>query len=191
MDTASHNAPIAPIAPVAPTPYPRTDSPLKMLAGVLLLVPFVLVPVVALWYAGPDVLTEHAMLDRYRPTVAVVLSTSVERGRGRVSYVPRVVFQYTVRGTTYQADRLTPRDVPGTLRWARQHASDYRPGDHVTAYYDPRDPGHAFLQRHGAPPLTATFFLPVPFLALAFWLAASARIKRALHGSAPGSPPGA
>lgn len=172
---------------IASPQIPRSDSPLKALAGLLLLVPFVVVPVVALWYAGPDVLTEHAVLDRYRTTEAVVVSSGLEQVAGHTaSYLPRVVFQYSVQGRVYRADRLTPRDVPGTLRWARKHVSGYRAGDHVTAYFDPRNPGQAFLLRRGTPALTATFFLPVPVLALAFWLAASARMKRALPAS-PGS----
>jgi hypothetical protein len=162
----------------------RSDSPLKTLAGLLLLVPFVLVPVVGLWYAGPDVLTEHAVLDRYRATSAMVVSAGIEAEAGHAAaYVPRVVFEYTVQGRVYQAERVTPRDVSGTQRWARKHIAAYRPGQHVTAYYDPRDPGQAFLERRGTPALTATFFLPVPLLALAFWLAASARMKRGLHGA--------
>jgi hypothetical protein len=165
---------------------PRFDSPLKTLAGLLLLVPFVVVPLVALWYAGPDVLAEHAVLERYKAVDAVVVSAEVERVPGHaVAYVPRVVFEYAVQGRVHRGERLTPRDVPGTLRWARKHVAGYRAGAHVTAYYDPRDPGRAFLQRRGAPALTATFFLPVPLLTLAFWLAASARIKRARRGLPP------
>lgn len=170
-----------------PTQFPRPDSPLKTLAGLLLLVPFVVAPVVALWYAGPDVLTEHAVLDRYRAVSAIVVSTAIERGSGHgAAYLPRVAFEYRVQGTVYRADRLTPRDVPGTLRSARKHVANYQPGQHVTAYYDPQHPTEAFLERHGTPALTATFFLPVPLLALAFWLAASARIKRARRGARPG-----
>lgn len=178
MDT-SHR-----INPASPQ-LAHTIWALKGLAGLLLLLPLVLVPLIALWWAGPEVLTEHAVLDRYREVDAVVIDTRVERrmGGGASSYTPRVAFRYTVDGRIYEADRLTPRDVPGTLRWARKHVAKFQRGDRVIAYYDPRDPSRAFLERRGAPPLTATFFLPVPVLALAFWLAANARTKKARQRS--------
>ncbi len=160
-----------------PAPALAGVSPLKALEGVLLLLPFLLLPLLALWYAGRPVLDEHSWLDRYQPVSAVVVQTGVERRPARdalraPSFVPRVTYRYAVGGQTYEANRVTPLDVSGTERWARKHVGTYRPGEVVTAYYDPQGPGRAFLERPATGHLTATFFLPVPLLALALlWVA--------------------
>ncbi len=152
-------------------PPPVGASPLKALEGVLLLLPFLLLPLVALWYAGRPVLDEHSWLDRYRPVSAVVLQTGIERRPAKdalraPAFVPRVTYRYMVGGQAYQANRVTPLDVSGTERWARKHSA-YAPGQVVTVWYDPQGPGRAFLERPATGRLTATFFLPVPLLALA------------------------
>ena len=168
-------------------------SPLKALGGLLLLLPLLLLPVVVLWFAGRGVLEEHSRLASYRTVNAVVLATNVERrpqasGHGAPSYVPRVLYRYVVDGTVYHAQWVTPRDVGGTAGWARRHAAEYMPGQRVTAYYDPRSPGRAFLDRRGMPALTATFFLPAPILAFAVIMAAGARARRLARRRPPAQP---
>ena len=166
-------------------PPPIGLSPLKALEGVLLLLPFLLLPLLALWFAGRPVLVEHSSMNRYRAVSATVLQTGLERHAGGTPhsaqvYIPRVTFRYTVAGKVYQAGRVTPLDVSGTERWARKHVEIYHPGEVVTAYYDPQNPGRAFLERRGTGTLTATFFLPVPLLALALlWAAHLSRKQRA------------
>ncbi len=171
--------------PAVSAPPPIGMSPLKALEGVLLLLPFLLLPLLALWFAGRPVLVEHSSLDRYRSISAVVVQTGIEPRANRdalraAAFVPRVTFRYVVGGRTYQANRVTPLDVSGTERWARKHVAAYRPGDVVTAYYDPQGPDHAFLERPATGALSATFFLPVPLLALALlWAAHLSRKQRA------------
>ncbi len=175
-----------------PVPPPIGISPLKALEGVLLLLPLLLLPVLALWYAGRPVLDEHSWLDRYRPISAVVLQTGIEPRAARdalrgPAYVPRVVYRYTVGGRTYEAKRVTPLDVSGTERWARKHIASYKPGEAITIWYDPQGPERAFLERPTTGHLSATFFLPVPLLAVALLLAAhmSRRQRRAAAARQP------
>lgn len=166
--------------------YPGTQSPqaspLKAMAGVLLLLPLVLVPLVFLAFAGPQSLAEHSRLGRYRPIDAVVVATGVERRAGTASqtpaWVPRVTFEYRLGAATYQASRLTPLDRSGTQRWARREIAPYHAGDRVRAWYDPREPGRAFLERGNTPALNPTLLAPAPILALALWMAGNARAKR-------------
>jgi hypothetical protein len=146
---------------------------LKALAGLLLLLPFLLIPLFFLWYAGRDSLVEHSRLGRYHEVGAVVVGTAVEPRPGRpqpgpTSWVPRVAFRYTVAGATYQASRVTPLDRGGTKRAARRHIAPYHA----------EQPGEAFIERAGTPALTSTLLLPAPILALALWLAAGARSRR-------------
>ena len=176
-----------PYAPRAADGLPASASPMKALAGVLLLLPLVVIPVFMLWFAGRAVLVEHSALDRYRQVPATVTYTAVERRASATSHatpawVPRVGYRFEVKGMIYDGDHVTPLDVGGTERWARKHIDNYRVGERIEAYYDPQDPRRSFLERRGTPALTATFFLPVPLLALALLWASRALRKR--QGSA-------
>jgi hypothetical protein len=156
---------------------------LKALGGVLLLLPLLLLPLIVLWFAGRGVLEEHSRLERYRSVPAVVLGATIERRPGKAAqsgptYVPRVVYRYLVDGRAYLGQQVSPREVGGTEGWARRHAAEYHAGQRVSAYYDPAAPDRAFLDRRGMPALTATFFLPVPILAFAIVVAATARARR-------------
>ncbi|HEX9106731.1 MAG TPA: DUF3592 domain-containing protein [Longimicrobiales bacterium] len=162
---------------------------MKALAGSLLLLPLVLIPILVLWFAGRAVLVEHSALDRYRQVPATVTYTGVERRAQAASHtapawVPRVGYRFEVKGMIYDGSRVTPLDVGGTERWARKHIDGYSVGERVVAYYDPQDPRRSFLERRGTPALTATFFLPVPLLALALLWASRALRKR----QAPAAP---
>ncbi len=173
--------------PAATEPAASQVAPLKALAGLLLLLPFLLIPLFFLWYAGRDSLVEHSRLGRYHQVGAVVVGTAVEQRSGRpqpgpTSWVPRVAFRYTVAGATYQASRLTPLDRGGTKRAARRHIAPYHAGDRIVAWYDPEQPGQAFIERAGTAALTSTLLLPAPILALALWLTAGARSRRRERG---------
>ena len=172
-----------PHAPRAADGPSASASPMKALAGVLLLLPLVLIPVFVLWFAGRAVLVEHSALDRYRQVPATVTYTAVERrvpteSQAAPAWLPRVGYRFEVKGMIYDGNQVTPLDVGGTERWARKHTEKYRVGEHIAAYYDPQDPRRSFLERRGTPALTATFFLPVPLLALALLWASRALRKR-------------
>jgi hypothetical protein len=107
--------------------------------------------------------TQYQRLATYRPTPAVVLSVNVgthaSSGRNSgVSYSPDIAYRYSVDGHTYVSTRATPINESRGGHWAFDIAARYRPGDSVTAYYDPTRPGDAFL-------LHQTSFLPYIFVA--------------------------
>jgi hypothetical protein len=66
-------------------------------------------------------------------------------------FVPRVMYKYVVRGKEHEGDTLQ-RGIPRLPfeALAQNRAEGYRPGQHVTVYYWPRDPSQAVLKR-GAP----------------------------------------
>ena len=70
--------------------------------------------------------------------------------RGGVAYVPRVRFRYTVDGAIYHSDRATLLDAASSRGWAEGIARRFRPGETVTARYDPSRPDQAYLiEDHG------------------------------------------
>jgi hypothetical protein len=76
------------------------------------------------------------------------VSTSRTRTRTRTTYELRVVYEYTVDGQTYQADRVRA----GGLRWHDDRGAalfaqlTYGVGTTVIVSYNPDDPGDAVLQ---------------------------------------------
>jgi hypothetical protein len=67
--------------------------------------------------------------------------------RMAIRYGPRVVYEYTVKGSSYRAERLHMGSVvlSSDAESAERVLQNYPPGSMVTVYYDPSDPAQATL----------------------------------------------
>jgi hypothetical protein len=118
----------------------------------------------------------------YRPTVAVVDSTTIvmRAGRRGSTYIPRVYFRYSVAGVGYRGTRVTVEDLKGEKFWAEWLLKPYQPGATVTAYYDPEQPDRSFL-RHSAGDFWGRLAMGLGMIALLNWSAlkaAGARVRK-------------
>lgn len=117
-----------------------------------------------------------ALRARSWPTASVeVTSSGVEEDITQIGsgggqshsrvYRPRVQYRYTVAGQSYSCQQITlgVTVASGQAR-AQGIAARYPTGAHVMAYYDPRNPGRAFLEYSLSAPVFG-FALAVGFFA--------------------------
>ncbi|MBN1346408.1 MAG: DUF3592 domain-containing protein [Phycisphaerae bacterium] len=97
---------------------------------------------------------QHHKITTCRPVEATVLSTDIKvtqsrnsDGRTSTSYQPIVVYRYEVDGRTYTCDAVTPLAESASRSWANEIVNKYKKGREVTAYYDPKEPAEAFLEK--------------------------------------------
>jgi hypothetical protein len=92
---------------------------------------------------------EQRRLSDFRPVEATVLSTRVDEHSDSdgSTYEPVVVYRYRVGDRSYTASRVTPLKESRSGSWASRVAGQYQVGSTYTAYYDPENPGDAFLLR--------------------------------------------
>jgi Protein of unknown function (DUF3592) len=81
--------------------------------------------------------------------------------RGRPTQQPIVLYSYQVNGVHYSTDRVTLRDASRSGSWATDMAARFHAGETVTAYYDPADPGAAFLIAERSWAIFASFIVPL------------------------------
>lgn len=83
------------------------------------------------------------------PTTATVVSTTVRTNQSTdgTTYRPIVTYQYMVAGTTYTSQRLAPLTVSASRTWAQSVADRYPAGKSLTAWYDPKHPTNAIIER--------------------------------------------
>lgn len=97
------------------------------------------------------------------PAPATIESTRIDSQRGSkggTTYKPVVEFLYRVDGRDLHGDEPLPMTVFTSSHSSVQAVVDrFRPGQEVTAWYDPADPGSAFLLKE------ASFF---PYLFILF-----------------------
>jgi len=96
------------------------------------------------------IVKEQRRLTGFQPVEATVLSTRVEEHRdsdGGDTYEPVVVYRYRVEDREYTASRVTPLNQSRSGRWAHGIIARYAVGHRYTAYFDPANPGDAFLLR--------------------------------------------
>jgi hypothetical protein len=117
-----------------------------------------------------------ALRARSWPTApAEVTSSRVEEDTTRIGsggdqsysrvYRPRVEYRYTVAGQSYICQQITlGMTVASGKTRAEGIAERYPTGAHVMAYYDPRNPGRAFLEYSLSAPVFG-FALAVGFFA--------------------------
>lgn len=91
-------------------------------------------------HVAVDATVQHAAVDSRR----VRRSSSSSGSRWRKEYRLEVIYTYEVDGRTYTGDRVGR----GQDDWSRTRPSRrFRPGEQVTAWHDPDDPGQAVLLR--------------------------------------------
>jgi hypothetical protein len=92
---------------------------------------------------------EQRRLALYRPIEATVLSTRIQEHSDSdgSTYEPVVVYRYRVQDREYTASRVTPLKESRGGGWARRVIAKYEVGATYTAFYDPENPGEAFLLR--------------------------------------------
>ncbi|MCR9216471.1 MAG: DUF3592 domain-containing protein [bacterium] len=107
----------------------------------------------SVWWA-----TEQASrIATWPSTTGTVLSSRVDAQRSSnpspratgstVKRIPLVDRSYTVNGTEYTFDRVTPMEnVSLGSRWASDIVARYRPSNTVQVYYNPADPGESFIE---------------------------------------------
>lgn len=91
---------------------------------------------------------QAALLRRAVPVQAKILATRVEVNSSQkgTMYRPVVVFAYEAGGRSWQADKVSIFSVSSSNRaWAEGTVGQFAPGQRVTAYCDPANPGRAFL----------------------------------------------
>jgi hypothetical protein len=86
-------------------------------------------------------------------TIGKIIVTLVDIGnakrQGLYSYVPKVVYEYSVSGVTYRNNKIS-RSVP-TFRTrgnAKKYADRFKEGTEVTVFYNPRKPWDAVLEKN-------------------------------------------
>jgi hypothetical protein len=84
-------------------------------------------------------------------TTGTVVKSRVEvSGGDHTSVSPRIIYQYEVNGTLYQAERIKAGDVHmriSTSRGAYDMVDRYPEGAAVTVFYNPMNPAEAALER--------------------------------------------
>jgi len=106
------------------------------------------------------VLDHNLSVQEHQPTEATVQSLDVEVDPAddeddEDEYRPDITYTYEVDGRTYESDNVFPGDFRrwSTDRgWAVNITGHYEVGGQVTVYYDPRDPGQAYLQNDDGKP---------------------------------------
>jgi len=124
---------------------------------------------------GYFVYEQEVALREHEPTEATVVGTDIERDVDRnvgepddVTYTPKVRYRYEVDGETHTSTNVFPGGTPGRgdRGWAEEITSDYGAGDEVTVYYDPDEPGEAYLVQKRSYTKFAFVVLPLVFVAI-------------------------
>jgi len=92
---------------------------------------------------------EQRRLTVFQPVTATVLSTRVDEhgDSDGSSYEPVVVYRYVVGDRQFTASQVTPLRESRGSSWAFGIVRRYQVGASYTAFYDPSQPGDAFLIR--------------------------------------------
>ncbi len=100
----------------------------------------------------------------WQPVSARVLSTDIKAVRGDkgTSYSPVVRYLYSVNGTQYESRQVLPITVSASYGWATRLRDRFHPGQVVTAYVNPSQPGSAFLVREVS--LIPLWFVAIPLV---------------------------
>ena len=91
-----------------------------------------------------------APVTAWLPTTATVVSTDIATVRSNnngTSFRPVVTYQYIVAGTPYTSQRLAPLTESYSRSWAQNVIDRYPTGKSLTAWYDPKHPGNAIIER--------------------------------------------
>jgi hypothetical protein len=68
-------------------------------------------------------------------------------GRTSISYYPRVAYQYTAEGRSYNGSKINIGGNTGGMEWlSRRAVKKYPSGKKVSVHYNPDDPADAVLE---------------------------------------------
>ena len=112
-------------------------------AGVFVLLFSLIFITIGTWLA----IDQANALRSHRPTDARVVSTRIEVKHGDDSntYLPKVLYRYTVEGKQYECDHVNPIEISSGEKWAIGVVGRYKPGTATLAWYNPAQPGEAYL----------------------------------------------
>lgn len=107
----------------------------------------------SVWYASE----QASRIATWPSTSGTVLSSRVDAWRtgnaspratgSTVKRIPLVERSYTVNGTEYTFDRVTPMEnVSFGSKWASGIVSAHAPGDTVEVFYNPANPAESFIE---------------------------------------------
>lgn len=95
---------------------------------------------------------QSSALERINATVVSTSVETIEERRG-TEYSPQATFNYTYGGQSYTSSNVYPGKLPrefGSEESARDRIDGYEPGETVTAYVPPENPGNAFLKHESS-----------------------------------------
>jgi Protein of unknown function (DUF3592) len=99
---------------------------------------------------GVTVVREYRRLAAWRPVHATVLASRVDDDHSDSdgnSYLPVVVYRYSVDDIVYTSSRTLPVNESRSGRWAHDVIARFRVGGTYTAWYNPANPEEAFIVR--------------------------------------------
>jgi hypothetical protein len=121
-----------------------------------------IIVVILLFVAGFGLFTAIPVIDHNssvqhnEPTTATILSTDIDQRTNDddQEYRPVITYEYTVDGERHESENVYPGQF---TRWhdsrstAEDTVSQYTSGQTATVYYDPKNPGNAYLHDTGWP----------------------------------------
>jgi len=148
----------------------------------LLIALFTLLPLLFIGIGTYQVYDQHCKITTFQPVRATVMDTRIEQrtsrdsdGRTQTTYKPVVKYRYEVNGRSYTAQSVTPIGLSAGRAWAQRIIDRYPKGTTTTAYYNPENPGEAFLLRqYSFFPYVFVLF-PMLFLAAAALMSVQSR----------------
>jgi Protein of unknown function (DUF3592) len=118
----------------------------------------------------------------WRPTPATVVSSDVgyvRNSKGGTTWKPVIKYTYSVSGAEYSSYRVAALEQSASQNWALSISRRFPAGAAITAWYDPRKPSDAIIDRHLA---------TIPFIMMGIMggvlLLFAAAVKRARTQSA-------
>ncbi|MBI3736002.1 DUF3592 domain-containing protein [Candidatus Sumerlaeota bacterium] len=150
---------------------------MKIAGVVLISFFFLMIPCIFIGVGTHFVISQHKMISRGLPIEARILSKNIEEhsstdshGHHSTSYQPVVEYVYDVGTQHYTAKRVTPLNISSGRGWAEEMIAPFRVGGNCTAYYNPENPGEAFLVRKYSFFPYVFILFPMVFIALAIWI---------------------
>lgn len=119
----------------------------------------------------------------WKPTPATVQSSNtgyVRTSKG-TTWKPVIQYSYSVAGVDYSSYKVAPIEQSASQRWAQDIVDRYPPGASVTAYYNPRKPSDAYIDRHFS-------YIPLIFMGflagIGLWIVVLAKRAQAMNAAA-------
>jgi hypothetical protein len=166
-------------SPGEPTPLTRTQKRTILVGSIFVFTIGTALAGFGVWFAR----TQFLRLTTFPPVAATVDAVDVVSARDDQQGLnvdrPAVRYHFSVGGTSYTSDRVTPFSESRSGSWAHTVAARYHAGQAVTAYYNPANPSDAYLERQVRIMPFALIVFPLAFMgAWALALRSTARYER-------------